>query len=217
MSTSEALAPTPIFAASTRGEILSVARNLIQTRSYLGFSFQDVADRIGIRKPSLYHYFPSKEALGVEVLQEATHAFRNWAAATSDTPELKLNAYFNLYRWNLRAGLAMCPAGALAPGWDCIEPKLRKAVRSLRDEQVQWLSGVFTSDPRNRRRADELAAFVFAACQGALLSARITGAIEDFEAVIAHVRATIVAKKFTPAAIAPKKSRAKKVHTVPRS
>jgi TetR/AcrR family transcriptional regulator, transcriptional repressor for nem operon len=182
--------------STTREEILSVTRNLIQTRSYLGFSFQDVADRVGIRKPSLYHHFRTKEDLGVEVLNEATHAFREWAAAsTSRTAALKLSAYFNLYRWDLRAGLAMCPAGALAPGWDCIEPKLQNAVRSLRDEQVRWLSGVFSCDPRNRRRAAELAAFVFAACQGALLSARMTGAVEDFDTVIAHVRATIAEKK----------------------
>jgi TetR/AcrR family transcriptional regulator, transcriptional repressor for nem operon len=185
-----------IEASSTREEILSVARNLIQTRSYLGFSFQDVADQVGIRKPSLYHHFPTKEALGVEVLHEATHAFRIWAAATSPTPWRKLRAYFDLYRWGLRAGLAMCPAGALAPGWDCIEPKLQGAVRSLRDEQVQWLSAVFSADPRTRRRARELAAFVFAACQGALLSARMTGAVEDFDAVIAQVRGAIAAKTF---------------------
>jgi TetR/AcrR family transcriptional regulator, transcriptional repressor for nem operon len=188
---------TPIETSTTREEIVSVTRNLIQTRSYLGFSFQDVADRVGIRKPSLYHHFPTKEALGVEVLLEATHAFRIWAAATPSTPGLKLSAYFNLYRWDLRAGSGMCPAGAMAPGWDCIEPKLRSAVRSLRDEQVQWLSGVFRADPRNRRRAGELAVFVFAACQGALLSARMTGAVEDFETVIAQLRAAIGAKKFT--------------------
>jgi TetR/AcrR family transcriptional regulator, transcriptional repressor for nem operon len=187
---------TAIETSTTREEILSVARNLIQTRSYLGFSFQDVADQVGIRKPSLYHHFPTKEALGIEVLHAATDAFRKWAAATSPTAARKLSAYFELYRWGLRAGLAMCPAGALAPGWDCIEPKLRSAVRSLRDEQVQWLSGVFSADPRNHRRAGELAAFVFAACQGALLSARMTGSVEDFDTVIAQVRAAIRAKKF---------------------
>lgn len=186
---------TTLEIPTTREEILSVARNLIQTRSYLGFSFQDVADEVGIRKPSLYHHFPTKEALGVEVLHEATHAFRKWAAVTPHTAGGKLSAYFDLYRWDLRAGSGMCPAGALAPGWDCIEPKLRSAVRSLRDEQVQWLSGVFSADPRNHRRAGELAAFVFAACQGALLSARMTGAVEDFDTVIAQVRTAIRAKK----------------------
>jgi TetR/AcrR family transcriptional regulator, transcriptional repressor for nem operon len=179
---------------STREEILRVTRNLIQTRSYLGFSFQDVAEQVGIRKASLYHHFRTKEALGVQVLREASRAFLRWSDEASVNAEVKLNAYFDLYRWDLRAGAAMCPAGAMAPGWDCIEPQLQGAVLGLRDQQIRWLTGVFSADPRNRRRAGDLAAFVFAACQGALLSARMTGAVEDFECVIAHVRTAIAAK-----------------------
>ena len=190
---------------STREEILSVTRNLIQTRSYLGFSFQDVADEVGIRKASLYYHFRTKEALGVQVLLEASYAFRRWTDATSANAEAKLNAYFDLYRWDLRAGAAMCPAGAMAPGWDCIEPELRGAVLGLRDQQIRWLTGVFSTDPRNSRRAGNLAAFVFAACQGALLSARMTGAVEDFECVIAHVRTTIGAKKLIARKFKPKR------------
>ena len=190
---------------STREEILSVTRNLIQTRSYLGFSFQDVADEVGIRKPSLYHHFRTKEALGVQVLLEASYAFRRWTDTTSSSPEAKLNAYFNLYRWDLRAGAAMCPAGAMAPGWDCIEPELRGAVLGLRDQQIRWLTGVFSADPRNSRRAGDLAGFVFAACQGALLSARMTGAVEDFECVITHVRTAIGAKKSIARKFKPKR------------
>ena len=68
--------------STTREEILSVTRNLIQTRSYLGFSFQDVADQVGVRKPSLYYHFRTKEELGVNVLNDATDDFRAWAAST---------------------------------------------------------------------------------------------------------------------------------------
>ena len=202
---------------STREEILRVTRNLIQTRSYLGFSFQDVADQVGIRKASLYHHFRTKDALGVQVLREASYAFRRWTEAASANAEIKLNAYFDLYRWDLRAGAAMCPAGALAPGWDCIEPELRGAVLGLRDQQIRWLTDVFCADPRDRRRAGDLAAFVFAACQGALLSARMTGAVEDFECVIAHVRTAIAAKKSAARKFKPKRFKTAAGKTVARS
>jgi TetR/AcrR family transcriptional repressor of nem operon len=202
---------------STREEILRVTRNLIQTRSYLGFSFQDVADQVGIRKASLYHHFRTKDALGVQVLREASYAFRRWTEAASANAEIKLSAYFDLYRWDLRAGAAMCPAGALAPGWDCIESDLRGAVLGLRDQQIRWLTGVFSADPRNRRRAGDLAAFVFAACQGALLSARMTGAVEDFECVIAHIRTTIAVKTSTARKLKPKRSKTIVRKTVARS
>src|SRR5258706_15276728 len=100
----------------TRSQIVRVARELIQTRSYLGFSFQDIADRVGIRKASLYHHFPSKEALGVEVLRETLLAFEEWSAGLSGTPQEQLAAYVQMYRKTLRAGQGVCPAGGMAPG-----------------------------------------------------------------------------------------------------
>jgi TetR/AcrR family transcriptional regulator, transcriptional repressor for nem operon len=176
--------------ASTRQQILRTAARLIQTRSYLGFSFQDIADQVGIRKPSLYHHFPSKEALGVAVLREATRSFLVWAAATPPTPQRKLSAYFRLYRDGLHAGRGVCPAGALAPGWDCIDAELRETVRALRDAQIHWLGEVLRAlgPPGRRHSVNETAAFVFAACQGALMSARMTGSVEEFDSAVAQVR-----------------------------
>jgi len=170
---------------------MRAAMNLIRTRSYLGFSFQDIAEQVGIRKPSLYHHFPSKEALGVAVLREATRSFLAWTAGTPPTPQRKLSAYFRLYRDGLRAGRGVCPAGALAPGWDCIDAELRDSVRALRDAQIRWLVEVLGAlDPRARAHSlNDTAAFVFAACQGALLSSRMTGSVEEFDTAIAQLRA----------------------------
>ena len=188
-------AANPAIASNTREQILQVARNLIQTRSYLGFSFQDIADQIGIRKPSLYHHFPSKQALGVEVLRQATQSFAAWTATTPPAPQRKLAAYFKMYRAGLHAGRGVCPAGALACGWDCIDADLRSAVRSLRNVQISWLTGVLAAiGARNRKSSTrDAAAFVFAACQGALLSARMTGTVEDFDTAVAQVRTAVLA------------------------
>ncbi|CAN5546882.1 TetR/AcrR family transcriptional regulator [soil metagenome] len=192
--TTTAVRPSADPAGSTREQIVRVARELIQTRSYLGFSFQDVADQVGIRKASLYHHFPTKEALGVEVLREATQGFRDWSAAKQRTPREWLEAYFRMYRHTLNAGSAVCPAGALAPGWDCINEELRGAVRELRSVQVLWLTGVLGAlAPELKLNApvDTVAGTVFAICQGALLSARMTGRTEDFDAVVAQLKQSL--------------------------
>ena len=55
-----------------REKILNQPQRLVQTRSFHGFSFQDIADEVGIRKASLYHYFNSKDAVALAVLQRAT-------------------------------------------------------------------------------------------------------------------------------------------------
>ena len=122
--------PAALAAGSTREQILGVARSLIETRSYLGFSFQDVADAVGIRKASLYHHFPTKEALGIAVIRQATQLFKDWDAARVRTPKDALESYFRMYRDTLKAGSGMCPAGALTPGWDCIDKELRRPCRN---------------------------------------------------------------------------------------
>jgi TetR/AcrR family transcriptional repressor of nem operon len=182
-----AISSTRPAGAGTREQILGVARELIQTRSYLGFSFQDVADQVGIRKASLYHHFPTKESLGVEVLRDATRAFKDWTVARERSPQSALDGYFRMYRNALHAGVAVCPAGALAPGWDCIDEELRQAVRELRSTQILWLTGVLGALAPGRKGAAPVAALaghVFATCQGALLSARMTGRVEEFDETI---------------------------------
>jgi TetR/AcrR family transcriptional repressor of nem operon len=185
---------TALATGSTREQILGVARALIETRSYLGFSFQDVADAVGIRKASLYHHFPTKEALGIAVIRQATQLFKDWDAARVRTPKDALESYFRMYRNTLRAGSGMCPAGALAPGWDCINEELRQAVQELRNTQVMWLTGVLGALlPARQKGASvaSLAAYVFSVCQGALLSARMTGRVDDFDAAIAQLRSSL--------------------------
>ncbi|MDI1257959.1 TetR/AcrR family transcriptional regulator [Aquabacterium sp.] len=177
-------APILTVDVSTRGHILQVARELMQTRSYLGFSFQDIAERVGIRKASLYHHFPSKESLGVAVLVEATQGFRDWAATREGSPERQVRSYFKMLRNGLGAGTRVCPAGALVPGWDCMNEELRDAVRQLRAGQVQWLTGVLRQMPQVSSPED-VAAYVFALGQGALMAARATGQASDFDQAVA--------------------------------
>ena len=176
--------------SGTRDHILRVARDLLQTRSYLGFSFQDIADQVGIRKASLYHHFASKEALGVEVIRAATQQFKDWTAPMTGTPQDKLNAYFTMYRKALRAGSGVCPAGSLAPGWDNINDELRQAAREIRSVQILWLAGVM-GGLRGKAAAAVTPAAVFAGCQGALISARMTGQPADFDEGVAPLKAAL--------------------------
>jgi AcrR family transcriptional regulator len=49
--------------AATRAEILAAAWKLVRDQGLGGLTLRDVASKIGMRPPSLYHYFDSKHAV----------------------------------------------------------------------------------------------------------------------------------------------------------
>lgn len=72
----------------TRERILRAAASLFRRKGFNGASMQDLAEAVGITKSSLYHHFPSKQALLSEILantvDRVTPALE--AIAESDLP-----------------------------------------------------------------------------------------------------------------------------------
>jgi AcrR family transcriptional regulator len=57
-------------AAETRKRILSVAANLFAHKGYANTTVRDIAAGLGISNPSLYHHFPSKADILLELIAE---------------------------------------------------------------------------------------------------------------------------------------------------
>lgn len=62
-------------AQSTSERILDAAEDLFAEKGYSATSLGDVADRVGIRSPSLYNHFKNKEALYAAVLERLLAVF----------------------------------------------------------------------------------------------------------------------------------------------
>src|SRR4051794_27849057 len=67
--------------AATRREIIEVAWELAQDRGLAQFTLRDVADRVGMRAPSLYTHFASKHAIYDAMFGEAWSDFEQVALA----------------------------------------------------------------------------------------------------------------------------------------
>jgi AcrR family transcriptional regulator len=62
--------PSESDGASRRAEVIREAANLFDERGYNATSMEDIAEAVGLRKPTLYHYFRSKDEILVWIHQE---------------------------------------------------------------------------------------------------------------------------------------------------
>jgi len=85
-----------------REELTRIAARLFAERGYQGTSLADLAEAVGVQKPSLYHHISSKEDLLWEVAwegAEAFHAALDGVSAAAPAPErirLALRAHLDV-------------------------------------------------------------------------------------------------------------------------
>ncbi|MBT2504998.1 TetR/AcrR family transcriptional regulator [Streptomyces sp. ISL-98] len=73
-----------------RAEILRAALEVIAERGYRGASLSAVAERVGLTQQGLLHYFPTKDALLVAVLEERDQWDTGGAGRSSEAWRLDL-------------------------------------------------------------------------------------------------------------------------------
>ncbi len=169
--------------SETAEQILDLAETLIQTRGYSAFSYQDIADSLGIRKASIHYHFPSKAELGIAVVDRYIAGFEAGLTAIADdhaqSSLAMLDFYVQPYLQFAGTPDRVCLCGALSGELLALPPELRGQVdHFFRTHQV-WLTkilkrGVARGEFSLPAPAPKVARFIFAALQGALLVKRAT-------------------------------------------
>src|SRR3954452_5970479 len=87
--------------ATTKAEIVDVAWHLARERGLAGWALRDVAEAVGMRAPSLYVYFDSKNALYDAMFADAHEKLLAWFDADArihdDSPVVVLRASAKLF------------------------------------------------------------------------------------------------------------------------
>jgi TetR/AcrR family transcriptional regulator, transcriptional repressor for nem operon len=190
-------------AASTAEQILDLAENLIQTRGYSWFSYQDISAALGIRKASIHYHYASKTELGIAVLDRYVARFdaalKRIAADPAQSSKRMLDFYFEPYLQFARTSDQVCLCGALAGEMLTLPAEMRERVDRFFQAHQQWLA---TTLKRGTTRGEftlstspaKAARLFFGALQGALLVKRTTGDPSQLRDVVEAIRAQLESK-----------------------
>jgi TetR/AcrR family transcriptional repressor of nem operon len=189
--------------SKTADEIMDIAEALVQTRGYSAFSYQDIADQLGIRKASIHYHFPSKTALGIAVINRYAERFSfSLAAIAADQSQSSmrmLDHYMKAYEDFASTPDRVCLCGALAGEMMALPAELRSRVDLFFREHQAWLVGILQrgvamGEFRIASPPAHVARMVFGALQGALLVKRTTGDAAQLNDVIAALKLQLTAR-----------------------
>lgn len=166
-------------AGSKAEEILDAAEGLARSGGYHGFSFRDVAARVGIKSASVHYHFPTKADLGAAVARRYTDRFLDALgdpAGPAAAPGELVGRYVAAFRHALVTERRMCLCGMLGSEVAALPPEVAAEAKRFFERNIDWLEAVLSR--RENGPAADLAASrrealtILAALEGALILAR---------------------------------------------
>src|SRR5689334_12550955 len=132
--------------SETSEQILDLAETLIQTRGYSAFSYQDIADALGIRKASIHYHFPSKTELGIAVIDRYVARFDAALSALAGEPShataVVLNFYVQPYLQFAGTPDRVCLCGAPSGEMLALPSEMRSRVEHFFKTHQAWLTKI---------------------------------------------------------------------------
>ena len=135
---------------STAERLRHVALELFAQRGYSGTSLAQIAQRLGIRKPSLYNYYRSKDELFLELFEDSLERWR----AASMAPLSQPGACEHRLKAHLQASLelavqdphatALCRAAVAQVDGETAE-RVRTLLDRYHEEYRQVLEDIFSA------------------------------------------------------------------------
>ena len=131
----------------TREKILELGEELILTKGYNGFSYQDISTAMGIKNAAVHYYFPSKETLGTSILKTNVQRFdemvENMQNRSFDEWH-QLEAFMKIYLKSNREN-KICLIGSLGTDINTLSDPMRVELQKMVDRIISWLETILQS------------------------------------------------------------------------
>lgn len=168
----------------TREKIIYLGEALFQQFGYNGFSYKHISQKLGIKNAAIHYHFPSKEDLGIAIIEHAKNRLEIWKKKIDElelNPTEKLERYIeDMYGWQIEKGNRICMIAATGTDYFSIPKKMQQKAQALgyfiREIYAKILTeGLekgyfhFIGEPKYQ------ALTILLTLQGALMSARLHG------------------------------------------
>jgi TetR/AcrR family transcriptional repressor of nem operon len=183
-------------AQNTKDRIVELGRDYMQRIGYHSFNYKQIALELSIKNASIHHYFPSKEDLGLAVIEKdrqdfiyLTQKFRK--AKAMDKLEALITSYEHFYR----EGKKLCVISTFSSSYNEITERMQLAASQYAELVTSWLTatlkeGLESGEFAFKEPAEDLANVWNAMLPGALLVGR-TGGKSAFDRTINSLRHTV--------------------------
>jgi len=169
----------------TREKIIELGENLILTKGYNAFSYQDISTELGIKNAAIHYYFPTKEKLGTSIVKTNIQRFEEMVdnMHSRNFDELQqLETFIKIYIKSQR-DQKLCIVGSLGPDFSTLNETTKSELVRMTELILKWLTDILTTGKENKRFAftgepQNHAAIIFSGLVASLQLARIVDKLD---------------------------------------
>lgn len=177
--------------ASTAERILDIAQDLLQRQGFNGFSYQDIAERVKIRKASIHYHFPSKGDLVISLCKRYVDQFierLHQLDRKHESSLSRLKEFTLIYSRIIKDKEKLCPVVMLSAEVEALPPQAKEHLQRFISETERWIGQTLEQG----KRAHELqfpggfqsqSRIFLGSLQGAMLLARASGDRGHFQSI----------------------------------
>lgn len=166
--------------ANRKDQILQTAAELMQTRAFSAFSYQDIADRLGITKAAIHSHYRTKELLGNALLEknvEDLKEFQHTVDSSCDDVWDKFDLFISAAKSMVVDENKVCPVSVLQVEHNVIQESMQKAVGRFYMQNKDWWVELLKQGRGEgamvfHGNTEDQAELILAAIQGAIQNAR---------------------------------------------
>lgn len=129
---------------NTKEEIIRLGSELILSKGFNAFSYQDISSALKIKNAAVHYHFPAKNDLAISVIEKTIEELKSFIGFTHQKKmdEMqKLKAFFSIYE-ELHDEKKVCLVGSLSTDLITLDNAIKIKIKEFFNILLDWLISI---------------------------------------------------------------------------